>query len=263
MSIIAQGRLVEFLIFFATAIATVYYLWRAIKGHPQELRMLPQVEAISDGVDRAVETGKPVFVGPGANAWLWGQYALMTIAGMNITRYTLTLAVRKGARPILVGPHGTDVVILMDGIFREVCVREGKPEAYKREDVEFYAGQYSIGLTASLLRNGCACLVLVGGLGGGSDSCPAGVARMIGGLVVAGTPRVLHQGTFALFADFPLFMDDCFAAGALVSGDEVVKASLVGADVIKLVLVGVTIVFLVFALLRYPVMPSKIGWLML
>lgn len=222
--------------------------------------MLPQVEAISDGVDRSVESGLPVFVGPGANAWLWGQYALMTIAGMNILRHTLTLAVRKGARPILVGPHGTDVVILMDGIYREVCVREGKPEAYNRDNVEFYAGQYSIGLTASLLRNGVGCLVLVGGLGGGSDSCPAGIARALGGLVVAGTPRVLHQGTFALFADFPLFMDDCFAAGAIVSGDEAVKASLVGGDVVKLALVGSTIVLLVLALLGYPVTTTWLGY---
>lgn len=259
MSIIAKGHYVDSFIFVATMIATIYYLYRALRGHPQNLRMLPQVQAISEGVDRCVETGLPVYVGPGANAWLWGQYALMTIAGMEITRYTVTQAVRKGSQIKLVGPHGTDVCILMEGIYQEVCVREGKPEAFNRDNLEFYAGQYSVGLTASLLRNGVGCLVLVGGLGGGSDSCPAGTARMLGGIVIAGTPRVLHQGTFCMFADYPLFMDDCFAAGAIVSEDEAVKSSMVGGDVIKLGIVACTIILMILGLAGFPV----ISWLKL
>jgi hypothetical protein len=97
MSIFITGRMAEFVIFVIIAAATLYYLWSAIKGKVVEIRPLPQFDAIADGVDKAVEEGHPVYITIGGYAYLSGLYATMAIAGLNVLRYTLRLAIRSGA----------------------------------------------------------------------------------------------------------------------------------------------------------------------
>lgn len=261
---IATGRYTEFLIMVVTAIATYYFLWMAVRGKPQELREMPQIDAISDAVDRGVETGRPVYCSPGDMAYLSGMYAPMTIAGMNVIRYTARLAVRKGARIILPVPCNPEAMPLIDGIFREVCVAEGKPEAYKRDDVIYYGvdqSHHSMGLTATIAREGCAAAVFCGATRGGGTNSPAGWAREFGGIVIGGTARYLHQGSWAMLADYPAFMDDTNAMGAVASGDDVVKASLVGGDIVKLVIVAFVIVAIILAAAGLPVVTPKTGWI--
>jgi len=255
MSIIVAGKVVEFLISVMIAVAAIYYLWSAMKGKVQDLRLMPQVEAISDVVDKAVEEGKPVYISPGDQAYLSGMYAPMTIAGMNVLRYTTRLAIRRGARPAYPVPVNPESLPLIDGIFREVCVAEGKPEAYRREDVIYYGSEYNsytTGFTATISREGASGLVEVGAITGGGSSTPAGWVREFGGTVVGGTARYLHQGTWAMLADYPMFMDDIFAIGAICSGDNEVKASIVGGDVAKLILFGITLLFSILAVLGVP-----------
>jgi len=253
--IIATGKVAEFVVFIVSAVAGIYYLWSAMQGKAQELRKMPQIDAIAEGVDRAVEQGRPVYISPGDQAYLSGMYAPMTIAGMNVLRYTTRLAVQRGARVIIPVPTNPESMPLIDGIFREVCVAVGKPEAYKREDVIYYGTEYynhSMGLTTTMAREGVSCLVEVGAVTGGGSSSPAGWAREFGGLVIGGTARYLHQGTWAMLADYPMFMDDIFSIGAICSGDDVVKASLVGGDIVKLALVAVTLLFIILAAAGQP-----------
>jgi hypothetical protein len=180
----------------------------------------------------------------------------MTIAGVNVIRYTARLAVQKGARIILPVPCNPEALPLIDGIFRESCVAIGKPEAYRRQDVIYYGtdqANHSTGLTATLAREGVACYVEVGAATGGGSSTPAGWAREFGGITIGGTARYPHQGTWAMLADYPLFMDDIFSIGAMCSGDDVVKASLVGGDIVKMALVAVIILFTILAAAGLPV----------
>ena len=251
MSIIQSGKTVELLATVLIVATTLYYLWEASRGKVQELRKMPQVDAISDMVDKAVEEGKAVYITPGDTAYLSGMYANMTIAGMNVLRYTTRLCIRRGAKVTYPIPVNPESLPLIDGIYKEVAVAEGKPEAYRREALQYYANDwtsYTIGFTATLAREGVSGLVQVGASTGGGSSTPAGWAREFGGTVIGGTARWAHQGTWAMLADYPVFMDDIFAMGALCSEDNEVKASLVGGDVVKLVIMfGVTILFAIIA----------------
>lgn len=221
-----------------------------------KLRSLPQLEAISEGVDRAVEMGLPVIASAGNIAYLSGMYAPMTIAGMNIFRYTATLAVRRGARIFGLVPQLPEVISLMDGIFREVCVTEGKPEAYRRDDI-IYSGNnesaYSLGSLGVLGSHGCALWVAVGA-NQSSVSGPSGLARMQGAITLTGTARWGMNGTFAMFSDYFLSMDDVYSAGALVSGDPMVESTLIGGDVAKWIIVLVTVIGGIMALAGFPVL---------
>jgi hypothetical protein len=255
---IEAGKGLEFFVFFVTLAATLYYTWQAVQGNPQPLRDLPQVAAISEGVDRAVETGRPVYVSPGDMAYLEGMYAPMTLAGMNVVRYTTRLAVQRGARVILPVPCNAGTLPLLDGIFREVAVEEGRPETYRREDVIWFGpdqGHHSMGLTAVIAREGCACAIFNGACRGGGTNSPIGWAREYGGLVIGGTARLLHQGSWAMLSDYPCFMDDVYAMGAECSEDDVVKSAQVGGDLSKLVVLAMVIIFAIAAIVvRDPVL---------
>jgi hypothetical protein len=250
MSIITSGKTAQFLIFAFALVVMVIYLWNSLQGHKYPLRRMRQIEAIEDGVERAVEQGKPVYVLAGYGA-LEGMFAPMTIAAMNVLRYTARLAVRKNAKlvfPIANAEHTS----LVDGIYREVCVSEGKPEAYHRELVKYWGASWVIAVIGEMLREGVSCWVELGATGG---SMPEGSwAHVLGGLTIGGTQRYLHQGTWAAYAHYPLFCEDVYAAGAICSDDEVVKGSLVAGDIVKIVMIGLLAVFTILALAGVPIL---------
>jgi len=153
---LVSGKAAEFFFFIIIAVAAIYYLWQAIKGKAVEIRELPQFDAISDGIDKAVEEGHPVYITIGGYAYLSGLYATMAISGLNVLRYTTRLAVRRGATMHIPVPRQPEAFALMDGIYREVCVSEGKPESYDRDNVQFYGSNeaYYTGIAGWIARDG-------------------------------------------------------------------------------------------------------------
>ena len=260
MSIIASGKAVEFMFLIASLVISWYVLWMGIRGRRLELRSMPQFEAIADGIDRAVEQGLPVYVAPGAYAYLSGLYAPMTIAYLNILRHTARLAVRRGAElrlPIAMNP---ETLPITDGIYREVCVAEGKPEAYHRENVFWSSineSGYSVGLAAQVERTGCATYVVVGALTGTGDINPTGTARSNGAIVIGGTARMRHQGTYAMLIDYLMVGPDVYACAAQASGDPVVVSTIMSNDVLQLILMAIFVIGVALGAAAMPV----INWL--
>ena len=113
-------------IFFFTALINVLYHNAGAKAGTMnmELRMLAPVEAISDGIDRCKEMGKPLYMTIGCYAQLSGQYAPMTISAINIQRYAARLAVRRDVEPWFMVPMIPEALPLIDGVDREVCIRK-------------------------------------------------------------------------------------------------------------------------------------------
>jgi hypothetical protein len=265
MAALKANRITELTFLLFCVVATAFYQIRAMRGKNEPMRRMEQIEAISGGVDKAVEEGKPVFVGPGNMAYLSGLYATMTISGLDILRYTARLCVRKGARVIFPVPCTPETLPLIDGIFREVCVSEGKPEAYRREDVHYYGSSessYAIGVGDDIASNGCSLGVFTGA-NSSAEMYACGTTRQQGGMVIFGTPRYSHQSTAFAMADYPLFCEDLYGAGAYASGDPIVAASMAGEDIIKLAFVVIgTIVFTVLVAVGMPLVTKTTGWLL-
>jgi len=256
---LVSGKAAEFFFFIIIAVAAIYYLWQAIKGKAVEIRDLPQFDAISDGIDKAVEEGHPVYITIGGYAYLSGLYATMAISGLNVLRYTTRLAVRRGATMHIPVPRQPEAFALMDGIYREVCVSEGKPESYNRDNVQFYGSNeaYYTGIAGWIARDGCSLYIMIGAAGGGIDTIPLHWAYNAGALRIGGTPRWPHQGTFTMLNDYPLWMDDVYAMGAKCSEDPVVISTQGGADVGKFLLVVMLVVTAILAALNVPI----VSWL--
>lgn len=247
--ILKSGGISEIILFAFALIFVLYYLWKAVQGEAEEIRVLSAFAAIEDGVDRAVEEGKPVYVGAGDLAFLVGMYSTMTINGMHILRYVARLCVRKGAKIMIPCPYNPEALPLIDAIYRQVCVEEERPEAYDRENVRYYGNRWmswSMGIVMDILHTSASLTVMVGAWSS-SVIYMMGAVLDEGGIVIAGTPRYAHQASSAAMADYPLFCEDIYGAGALASGDPVVQNSLVGGDLVKLCIIAVTLILTALA----------------
>jgi len=256
MGILTEGRIIELIFFLVSGVVTWYFLYKAHKGETFEIRNMVQVQAISDGVDKAVEEGRPIFAAAGNLAYLSGLYAPMTINGMNIVRYTTRLAIRRGARIILPVSWNPEAMPLIDGIFREAAIKENKPEAYRNEDLRYYGGSemaWMTGVAADILSEKASLIVFIGATSS-AEIFGAGAGLMQEAMVIAGTPRYVHQATWACMADYPLFCDDIYGAGALCSEDNYVKASILGEDLIKVGLIATLIVTLLLGIAGIPIL---------
>jgi len=262
MSILNPGTTVSFIFAVVFGAIVGYFMYMAGKNQ-YPLRSLPQIEAIEGGVDRAVEEGKTVVTTPGSAALLQGMLAPMSIAGFNVLRYVVRMCVKKGARPILQVPMNPQSVGLIDGIYREACVAEGKPEAYRREDVIF-AGLDDMAVFSTIAgvtsRLGVALYCVVGAEYSAGVHVAADCSDK-GALVIGGTARYAHQGNWAMLADYPLFADDVYAAGAFCSQNNFVAASLWGLDISKLIMLGLLFVGLATALAGIDTYCAGTGWL--
>jgi len=138
-------------------------------------------------------------------------------------------------------------------------VAEGKPEAYNADNVRFFgkdSASSAAGIAQHLAHTGCSLYVDVGAPSGSSYS-PMGIAKEYGALLIAGTARWVHQGAYACYGDYVLFMGDVIAAGALASGDEVVKSSVVAGDAINLFAFALLCIAVILAVAGMPV----VNWL--
>jgi hypothetical protein len=252
--LLREGRLFETALVLIVVALTLYFLREALKGKTWEFRRLAALDAISDGVDRAVETGRPVFMSLGAYAYLSGLFAAMTIAGVNIMRHTYRLSVRKGAEPLFMLPNNPEVAPLIDGVYREVAVAEGKPEAYKRENI-FYFGNdepaYRSGILNLLAAKPPACYVLMGAVTGTGDSIALWSTRSMDTLLIGGQARHTHQAYMVAF-DYGLYLSDVYSAGAILSNDSQMLSTLLAGDVFTWVVIAIGIVGVVLGLLGLP-----------
>jgi hypothetical protein len=237
------------LIFFIVALLDViYHTMGALSGKMAlELRSLAPVEAIADGVDRCKEMGKPVYLTAGCYAQLSGLYAPMTISAINIQRYTLRMAIREDVEPWIMVPMIPEALPLLDGIYREVCVAEGKPEAYKRDHVQWF-GQlesgYSTGCMGIAERIRAGTAVCAGAMSGTGDIAPTAANRTVGALMIGGCARYTHQGVYSIWYDYTLWTSDVYAAGAYCSGEPLMRASVIAQDIVTWICIGLSLIAL-------------------
>jgi hypothetical protein len=238
-------------------VGVLYYsIYTALKGKIFEMRRMPVLDAVEDGIDRAVEMGRPVFHSLGAYAYLSGQFVAMTISGVNLMRYSMRSCVRKDATIRFCLPCNPEVGPLIDGIYREVCVAEGKPEAYNRHDIYYFGNDeaaYRAGLLNLLAEDPPASYTLCGAVTGTGDTIATYAARSLGSMVIGGQCRHTHQGIFLAF-DYYMPLADNYAAGVIVGEDQVRIATLWASDVVSYLALIMIIVSLVAAFAGAPIL---------
>ena len=240
--VLKSGRILDLVLFAVFLIATYYYYQLIKKGNPlPSIRTIPALNAINEGVGRAVETGKMVFFEPGRGGLTRGTEVPMSIAAMNVLRYTSRLCARLGAK-LQFGAIVTEIIPLAEGIVEESYRIEGKIDDYNRDMVRYYgsAPGGNMEQASQMVQEGCACCITVGAFTT-SVLILLGASAKSGAICIGGTGRWIMMYAFGIAADYILIMEDIYAASAIISEDPSAISSLAISDIIK-----ITVIFVIF-----------------
>ena len=220
------------------------FIGRARKGG-LFLRRISGLSAIDQAVDRAAETGRPVFFLPGR----LGITNISTIAATFILGEIAKRAAALGAR--IKVPH-------IDPLVMAVCqetVENAYWEAGRRDDyqeeINFYLTDdqfaYTAALNGMMVREKPAA-VFYAGYYHAESLLLAEVGAETGALQIAATDAELQLPFFFMTCDHTLIGEELYAAGAYLSRDPVLFGTLRGQDAGKLFIIGVILLSLAASL---------------
>ncbi|MBM3291307.1 hypothetical protein FJY84_01355 [Candidatus Bathyarchaeota archaeon] len=201
---------------------TTYYMSLASKGKGiPKIRTIAALEAIVEGVGRAVEIRKPVHFSFGSGgAGLTGEAVSETVAGVGILSYSASATAKLGARLIMHLPNQPESIPLLEGTIDDAYLKEGKVGEFdKANDLRFYGtGMMVFAAAASeaYIRDGCALKIMVGRQNT-LQYVHLEAAKLQGAIVVGGTTRWTAMYIFALTCDYMMIGEEVFAAGAKVT----------------------------------------------
>ena len=247
-----SGRLADLVIFCAFIIATYYYYQLIKKGKQlPSIRTISALIAIEEGVGRAVETDEMVFFEPGRGGLTRGAEVPMSIAAMNILRYTSRLCARLGAK-FQFGAIVTEIIPLAEAIVEESYRLEGKIDEYSRDMVRYFGSGPGGNLeqASQMVQEGCACCVTVGAFTT-SILILLGASARSGAINIGGTGRWIMMYAFGIAADYILIMEDIYAASAIISEDPGAISSLAISDIIKIVIICIILIGIIMLGVNY------------
>ncbi len=235
-----RGTLFFFMVFVFAAIYAVSEL--AKRGKTWELRRLAPLDAMLEGIGRAVELGKPVHFSAGVDRAGPGDpdrghsYPLLRYVAMECAKRNCRLITTVGK---------ADVYAVCDQIVKEASVDAGKPEWYKPEDVQFLGENqfvYAAGVMGLLMREQVATNLMFG-YHRGSLVNMLEAGRMAGALQIGGMARMTGElGMMALGCDYFLVLEEMVAAAAYISNDPGQIGTVATQDYIKFLLIALVVI---------------------
>lgn len=252
MEILKTGRIWDLLLFSIFLGLTLYFLDRASKGKSlPRIRSIAALEAIREGVGRAVEIRKPVHYSFGPyGAIISGADVSQTVASLGILQYTAGLAARLGARFIFHLPSQPYAIPLLEGAIDEAFLKEGKTEDFdKGRDLRFYGTGsmvFASAMASSFMNDGVAINVMVGRQY--TIIYPAlEAAKIQGAINIGGTARWTAMYIFALTCDYIFIGEEIYAAGAKVTENPYMTASIAAEENLKYVFLAILIIGLILS----------------
>jgi len=231
-----------------------YYLWLVSKGKPiPQMRRIPAMDAIEEGIGRAEEMGRPIHYCPGDFGQISGEWGPAVVAALNLYKYTVGLCAKYEVPVYTSLPPVAEIIPLVQSLASDAYKAEGKPELYKEEDILFYGPSASkVARCGTVLKHNVALNVQVGVFY--TEIQSHAVARQIGAINIGGTTRWTAMYGQAISCDYVLICEEVIAAGTKASGDPSLVGTLAGEDIVKMILVGLGAISIVLGLMRSDVL---------
>jgi hypothetical protein len=225
----------------ATLVTTIV---SALRGRLPFIRRIPGLNAIDEAVGRATEMGRPILFSSGLADL--GIVALQSLAvAGHITRH----AARYGTR-FIYPVYDPQMLPIAEQVLREAYAAEGRPEAYRAEDVRYLSSRqfaYAAGVTGILHRERPAASFLFGSFYAESLIL-AENGQAVGAIQVAGTPDLLQIPFFVVSCDYTIIGDEYYAATAYLSREPTLLGSLVGQDLGKTLLLALIVTGIIWSI---------------
>ncbi len=232
MAFLIQGRIFGLLCLLFIMASVAYYIKRAQGGKVPKVRRIPGIDAIDESIGRAVEMGRPVFCSHGIATLRDSTAGPQTIAGLSVLNYVAKRCVAVGAR-IVVPVRQPEVWPIAADIVETEYKLAGKGEEFNAECVQFlssdqfgFASNY-IGL---MMREKPGANIMVGAYWAESLQLSETGSR-IGSMQITGTAQTSQIPFFLVTSDYCLIGEEIFSAGAYLTNDAMLIASLAGQDV--------------------------------
>lgn len=138
-SLIVQGKTASFLVLIIVTILVLYLGRRAAKGHVPTMRRIVGLDALSEGVARATEAGRPVLWATGAGGGysiLYASESSASVAALSILSELARLAASYDAKLIAACPW-VDMLPLVEDTIKTQYAAAGKPEKFTPDTVRY------------------------------------------------------------------------------------------------------------------------------
>ena len=224
----------------------LFSIERAKRGYVYPLKSLPGIDAISDGIGRAIETGRSVLYLLGRRG-VSGTDSAETLAGLGILSHVSKIVAEKGADMIVVASF-SEIVAIAQATLKEAYLLAGKPEEYNPSMVYFIPGKggqwgYHLSVMGMIHRLKPAATFLLGGFKSDALMCVEN-ARKVGSFIISGTgaASIPQMPYFMTHSDYFMMGEEFLATGAYVSNDPVQMGSIGGQDIIRGILIIIAII---------------------
>jgi hypothetical protein len=243
-------------IFIILVISTWLATRQALKGKARSIRPIPALEAIYEGIGRAVEMGRPVFMTPGAGDI--GRAPVM--AGLAILDAIATQCAKLDVRLFTVFGHGA--LAAAELVVSEAYKREGKLDAYSpgKQVIYFSGDQYARTAAGAGLyqREKIALNVLIGDFY--SEVLYLGeAAARVGAMQIGGTVQQLGIPLMAITMDYLVIADEMYAMAAAITKDPLEIGSITAQDIGKIIIYCITIIGVIAMMLGSKIVIDLLG----
>jgi hypothetical protein len=244
---IRTGRVTLFTLFLIYLTVALIFYWLGRRGKRFVLRRIPALDAIEEGVGRAVEMQRPVHwtAGHPRASKLYDATGAYLAAGFTILIRVAQVCMEKGAR-LLVSVGHPELYPIARDIVDTVYTLGGKPEEFRGENIVLVPEySYLAAVIGRIIRERPATHIQTGYFWYQDALVLPEVARGEGCFNITGG-QVTALPFLIVQSDYTLIADELFAASAQITEDPVLIGYIAGLDVIKgimiaLVVAGVTL----------------------
>ncbi len=226
-------------------------LWftdQARKGKTIEIRRIPGIDAIEEGIGRATEMGKPVLYVPGIDE----LQDIQTIASMLILGQ-VSKTVAEYQSDIIVSCCIPIVREVADEVVRAGYYQAGFPDAYNPVNTRFISSEqfaFCAGTNGIIYREKPATNIYLGRFF--AESLILAETGFVNkSIQIAGTAEATQLPFFIAACDYTLIGEELFAVSAYLSGDPRLVSSLKASDWIKVVCVWAIVLGTITVTLGY------------
>lgn len=257
MTIFLKGKIVDFLITATLFGATWLLTYLAFKGKRRSIRTIPSLEAVTEGINRAAEMGRPVFMTAGFS----GISRAEGMAGLAMLDVVATTCARLDV-PLLTTFASSTTIGAAEMIVAEAFRREGKAELYTPgKQVLYFSGEqyaFTAGVGGLMMRERPACNVWMGTFW--SEALYLGEAgARAGALQIGGTTGQLALPLFAMTMDYLMIGEEIYAVAAAITGDPVQMGSITAQDIGKIILFALAVIGVIAMLYGSDIIIQLVG----
>jgi len=242
-AVLKEARTAPLIMLIIIMGAAFYFIQRARRGIVPKIRRVPGLDAIDEAIGRATEMGRPVFCSHGIAGLSSATYGPQTIAGLGVLSYVAQMCARYGTR-LIVPVRILAVLPIATEIVETAYKLEGKPEQFRKEDIMYLSPwqfAYSLSYMSLMEREKAAANIMIGAYWAESLQL-AETGYRAGAVQVSGTANTHQIPFFVVATDYCLIGEEIYAAGAYLSKDAMLLASIVAQDVGKYIAIALSLI---------------------